>query len=434
MNYGETCGYLRSLDSLGSVLGLDSIRELLKRLSDPHNKMKFVHIAGTNGKGSVGAFVTSVLSKAGIRAGRYLSPAVKCPLEIIQCDNRNIHSAKFADIISRIRPICDGMVSDGLHHPTRFEIETAAAFVFFAEQKCDIAVVECGMGGLLDATNVIENTECAVITPISKDHIAFLGDTDAEIAVHKAGIIKRGASVVYAAGEYDVNRVIDSKAAECGCPVTAVYQDKIQWRLDDAGALVMDYGNYSDAVIGLRGIYQTVNAALAMECLEALKARGYNIPKDAVYTGLAKTRWFGRFERLGSSPDFIIDGAHNPAGAAVLAQSLNTYYPNGGLTFIIGFFADKDYPRILEKIMPMAARIFTISTPDNPRTLSAKTLAQYIKKYYDVVGVSVTECASVKEAVNAALAYTKPEGVIVAFGSLSHLSLIDDAYHLCRLF
>ncbi len=434
MNYSETCGYLKSLDSLGNVLGLDSIRELLKRLGDPHKKMKFVHIAGTNGKGSVGAFVASVLAKAGIRAGRYLSPAVKCPLEIIQCDNRNIHSTKFADIVSRIKPICEGMLSCGLPHPTRFEIETAAAFVFFTEQKCDIAVVECGLGGLLDATNVIENTECAVIAPISKDHTAFLGDTEEEIAVQKAGIIKRGSGVVYAAGEYGVNRVIEEKAAEFGCPVTAVYQDKIRWRLDGSGALVMDYGNYSDAVIGLRGIYQTVNAALAMECLEALKARGYNIPKDAVYTGLAKTRWFGRFERLGSNPDFIIDGAHNPAGAAVLAQSLNTYYPGGGLTFIIGFFADKDYPRILEIIIPMAARIFTISTPDNPRALSAKTLAEYIKKYYDVVGVSVTECASVKEAVNAALLYTKPDGAIVAFGSLSHLSLIEDEYRLWKLF
>lgn len=434
MNYSETCGYLKSLDSLGSVLGLDSIRELLKRLGDPHKKMKFVHIAGTNGKGSVGAFVTSMLAKAGIRAGRYLSPAVKCPLEIIQCDNRNIHSAKLADIVSRIKPVCEDMLSCGLPHPTRFEIETAAAFVFFAEQKCDIAVVECGLGGLLDATNVIENTECAVITPISKDHTAFLGDTEEEIAVQKAGIIKRGSSVVYAAGEYGVNRVIESRAAECGCAVTAVYQDKIRWRLDGSGALIMDYGDYSDAVIGLRGIYQSFNAALAIECMEALKSRGYNISGEAVYMGLAKTQWFGRFERLGGNPDFIIDGAHNPAGAAVLAQSLNAYYPDGGLTFIIGIFKDKDYPCILEKIMPMAARIFTISTPDNPRALSAKTLAEYIKKYYDVVGVSVTECSSVKEAVNAALLYTKPDGAVVAFGSLSHLSLIEDAYRLCKLF
>ena len=434
MNYRETCDYLKSLDSLGSVPGLDSIRELLRRLENPHNKMKFVHIAGTNGKGSVGAFVASVLEKAGIRAGRYLSPAVKVPLEIIQCSNRNISSGKFADIISRIKSICETMISDDLPHPTRFEIETAAAFVFFAEQKCDIAVVECGMGGLLDATNIIENTECAVITPISKEHTSFLGDTETEIASHKAGIIKHGASVVYAAGKDDVNHVIESKAAELGCSVTAVTRYKIMWRLNDAGALVMDYGNYSEAVIGLKGIYQTLNAALAIECIEALKSRGCNIPQDAVYTGLAETRWFGRFEKLGSRPDFIIDGAHNPAGAAVLAESLKIYYPEGAITFIIGVFADKDYPHIIEEIMPMAARISTISTPGNTRALSAKTLAEYIKKYYDVVGVSVTECASVKEAVASAFKHTKPDGAVVAFGSLSHLSLIEDEYRLLTLF
>ena len=428
MDYIETCAYLKSLDRLGSVPGLDSIAELLRRLGSPQNNTKFVHISGTNGKGSVGAFVTSVLGEAGFRTGRYLSPAVKEPLEIIRCDGKNILPEEFAAIISRLRTVCDSMLCDGLPHPTRFELESAAAFVFFAEKKCDIAVAECGMGGLLDATNIIENTLCAVITPISADHTAFLGDTLTEIARHKAGIIKRGSAVVYASGDTSVNHIIESKAAEYACPVSAVEGDKIQWHFGGDGGLVLDYGNYREAKIGLRGIYQTANAALALECVEALKAQGYNIPEAAVYRGLAKTRWFGRFERLGQNPDFIIDGAHNPAGAAALAESLKIYYPDGGLTFIIGVFADKDYPKILEFVLPMASKVFTVSTPDNPRALSFEILAEYIKKYYDVVDISVTECASVGEAVTAALRQTKVSGAIIAFGSLSHLSLIEEEY------
>lgn len=428
MDYIETCKYLKSLDCLGSVPGLDSIAKLLVQLGNPQNNTKFVHISGTNGKGSVGAFVTSVLVEAGFCAGRYLSPAVKEPLEIIQYNNENILPEEFAAIVSRLKTACDSMLRDGLAHPTRFELETAAAFVFFAEKKCDIAVVECGMGGLLDATNIIENTLCAVITQISLEHTAFLGNTAEEIARHKAGIIKRGARVVYAAGDASVNNVIESKAAEYGCPVTAVEREKVQWRFSGDGGLVLDYQNYHEAAIGLRGIYQTGNAALALECAESLKAQGYGIPDEAVYRGLAKARWFGRFERLGEKPDFIIDGAHNPAGAAALAESLRAYYPDGGLTFIIGVFADKDYPKILEYVMPMASRVFTVSTPDNPRALSSKTLAEYIKKYYDVVDVSVTECASVGEAVTDALEQTEASGAVIAFGSLSHLSLIEEEY------
>ncbi|MCM1309025.1 MAG: Mur ligase family protein, partial [Butyrivibrio sp.] len=321
MDYTETRAYLKSLERLGSVPGLDSIAQLLGRFGNPQKNTRFVHISGTNGKGSVGAFVTSVLSEAGFRVGRYLSPAVASPLEIIQMNQKNISEEDFSEIISRIRAVCASMLNDGFAHPTRFELETAAALVFFAEKKCDLAVVECGMGGLLDATNIIENTLCAVITPISAEHTAFLGNTVWEIARHKAGIIKRGAAVVYAAGDEAVNRIIESKVAEYGCHASAVSDAEISWRIDGEDSLVLDYKKYRGARIGLRGIYQAANAALALECIDALRARGCGIPEDAVYAGLAKARWFGRFERIGRKPDFIIDGAHNPAGAKALAES-----------------------------------------------------------------------------------------------------------------
>lgn len=429
MNYTETCGYLESLNGLGSVPGLDSITELLKRLGNPQRKTRFVHIAGTNGKGSVGAFVMSVLTEAGYMAGRYLSPAVKEPLEIIQCSNRLILPEEYADLISLIRPVCEEMVRDGLPHPTRFEIETAAAFLFFERQKCPIAVVECGMGGLLDATNIISGTDCAVITSISLDHTAFLGNTLEEIAAHKAGIIKKGCEAVYLEGEDCVNRIIEKKAAEAGCAAVPVSPGEITRRcFPEDGHIVFDYKNYPGVLIKLMGTYQAENAALAIECLEALKRKGYNINRDAVYRGLAAARWFGRFERIGRRPDFIIDGAHNPAGARALAQSLRTYYPEGGLTLIIGIFADKDYDGVLKYLMPMAARVFTVDLPDRRRSLPAKTLAEYIKKHYYVKSIPLYSCRSAGEAVELALESTDDSGTIAAFGSLSHLALIEEEY------
>lgn len=429
MNYTETCGYLESLNGLGSVPGLDSIAELLKRLGNPQRKTRFVHIAGTNGKGSVGAFVMSVLTEAGYMAGRYLSPAVKEPLEIIQCSNRLILPEEYADLISLIRPVCEEMVRDGLPHPTRFEIETAAAFLFFERQKCPIAVVECGMGGLLDATNIISGTDCAVITSISLDHTAFLGNTLEAIAAHKAGIIKKGCEAVYLEGEDCVNRIIEKKAAETGCAAVPVSPGEIASRcFPEDGHIVFDYKNYPGVLINLMGTYQAENAALAIECLEALKRKGYNINRDAVYRGLAAARWFGRFERIGRRPDFIIDGAHNPAGARALAQSLRTYYPEGRLTLIIGIFADKDYDGVLKYLMPMAAKVFTVDLPDRRRSLPAKTLAEYIKKHYYVESIPLYSCRSAGEAVELALESTDDSGTIAAFGSLSHLALIEEEY------
>lgn len=427
MKYEEACNYLESLNGLGSVPGLESISELSRRLGNPEKSMRFVHIAGTNGKGSVGAFVTSVLIAAGYRTGRYLSPAVKESLEIIQCNNLNVLPEDFADIITVIKKICDGMVAGGLPHPTRFEVETAAAFMYFVRQKCDIAVVECGMGGLLDATNIITNTECAVITPIALDHTDFLGDTLDEIAVHKAGIIKNGCEVVYSSVNPLVNAIIEKKALSLGCPLTAVHTDGIKWRIANGG-IVMEYGKYSDLTVNLAGIYQVQNAALATECIQALCRRGYTVDDSALYSGLWDVRWFGRFQKIGSSPDFIIDGAHNPAGAMALAESLKAYYPDGGLTFIVGVFADKDYKTILEYVMPMARLVYTVSTPDNSRALSSKTLAEYIKKYYDVMDISVQSCETVGEAVEFAMERTDVSGAVIAFGSLSHLALIEREY------
>lgn len=416
--------YLDSLNKLGSVPGLDSIRELLYRLGNPQDKVKCIHIAGTNGKGSVGAFITEILIKAGYKVGRYASPAVVEPLEIINLNNANISEEVFEKNISEISVVCNKMVEDGLSHPTRFEVETAAAFVFFAREGCDFAVVECGMGGLLDATNIVENVSCSVITSISIDHTSFLGETIEEIATQKAGIIKSGVPVVMAKCVDSVVDVIckttSQKAAELHMASEA---SNLRFNKDN---IVFDYKGYDNIEIGLLGVYQPQNAAVALECINVLKENGYSVPEEAIYKGFKDTGWFGRFSMLGKKPDFIVDGAHNPDGARALLDCIKTYYPEGNLTFVVGFFADKDYKGILDLCMPYCKRIFTIETPDNPRALSSKALAEFIKNNYDVV---VSSCDIIEEAVQSAINNTDESGAVIVFGSLSHLAMVSQAYY-----
>lgn len=415
--------YLDSLNKLGSVPGLDSIRELLHRLGNPQNKVKCIHIAGTNGKGSVGAFITEILIKVGYKVGRYASPAVVEPLEIIKLNNANISEDVFEKIISEIAVVCNKMVEDGLSHPTRFEVETAAAFVFFAMEGCDFAVVECGMGGLLDATNIVENVVCSVITSISIDHTGFLGETIEEIATQKAGIIKSGVPVIMAKGVDSVIDVISKTAVEKNSDLYMA--SEVSNLRFNKGDIIFDYKDYDNIEIGLLGVYQPQNAAVALECINVLKENGYSVPDEAIYKGFKDTGWFGRFSMLGKSPDFIVDGAHNPDGAKALLDCIKTYYPDGNLTFVVGFFADKDYKGILDLCMPYCKRIFTIETPDNPRALSSKALAEFIKNNYDVV---VSSCDKIEEAVQLAINNTDESDAVIVFGSLSHLAMVSQAY------
>ncbi len=424
MNYQETMEYLDSLNKLGSVPGLDSIRELLCRLGNPQDKVKFIHIAGTNGKGSVSAFTSSILIENGYRVGRYNSPAVLSPLEIIKLNAEDISEEHFADIISAIRVQCDAMNRDSLSHPTRFEIETAAAYVFFAEENCDYAVVECGMGGKLDATNVINTTVCSVITPISIDHTSFLGNSVSEIAGHKAGIIKSGVPVVSAAQNAKAEKVIRSYAmynnSEC-CFVTEPVNN-IRYT---GSKIIFDYKDFTDVEIGLLGTYQPYNAVTAIECALMLARYGVAIEKSSIYRGLLKAEWFGRFTRLGTAPDFYVDGAHNPDGAYMLSKCLKAYYPEGGLTFVVGVFADKDYAAILDCCIPYASKVITIETPQNSRALSAKALAEFVKNHYDVC---VHTYNDIEEAVHFAVDNTSSDKAVIAFGSLSHLANVKKAY------
>ncbi len=450
MNYIEAVSCLERLNTLGSRPGLETISELLKRLGNPQDKQYFVHIAGTNGKGSVGAFLESILTDAGYNVGRYSSPAVFEQLEIIKAGGRNISREDFASVISEIKSACDNMVSDGFAHPTRFEMETAAAFMYFYRKKCNIAIVECGMGGDLDATNIIKNTVCSVITGISRDHTAFLGDTVEEIASHKAGIIKPDSHTVCLFNEKYVH-IIENRASQLNNQVSYVYDNDVSNLVFDKekNTITFDYNDttgfrLNGLQIKIIGTYQPLNAALAVRTVQILHSCGYKISRQNIRSGLLDAVWRGRFQFLGHNPDFIIDGAHNPDGAKALEDCIKKYFPDTKLTFIIAVFSDKDIGGILEHIIPYASQIIATATPGNSRALPAKKLAQYIETYYDIkvmcrdnitdaVELALNTADSAEEIYGSAghvPATGNAVNAVIACGSLSHLAYVESAYRL----
>ncbi|SCP96605.1 bifunctional folylpolyglutamate synthase/dihydrofolate synthase [Anaerobium acetethylicum] len=428
MNFKEAQEYIEYIGKFGSVLGLEPIRELLDRLGNPQDRLDFVHIAGTNGKGSTLAFISTILKCAGCKVGRYISPVVFDYLEKIQVNGECISEEEFSLLAARVKDAADSMEKDGLQHPTAFEVETALAFLYFESQGCDVVVLETGLGGKLDATNIIRNTKCAVITSISMDHMGVLGSTLGEIAANKAGIIKSGAVVVSAMQEHEAEEAIRLEAAKYGCEV----------RIADMGqACDIEYGfekqrfsykGYRNLEISLAGSCQISNAILAVEAADALKAAGYPVSEDALRRGLKEASWTGRFTPIHREPFFIIDGAHNIDAAIKLKESLKLYFSGRRLIFIIGIFADKEHEKIIREMAPLASKIITV-TPPGPRGMPAEALADEIRRF----NKNVTWATGLEEAALESMKAAGPEDVIVAFGSLSYLGemkrIIERLFH-----
>ena len=417
MNYKEVMEYVEQVGRLGMVPGLDSIRELCRRLGDPQKALKFVHVAGTNGKGSVSAYVASALKCGGYKVGRYISPTIFDYRERIQVNGCLITKTALCRLMERIKEVCDGMVAVGLPHPTPFELETALGFLYFQEKKCDVVVLETGMGGLMDATNVVENTLTAVITSISMDHMKFLGATLKEIAAQKAGIIKKGCTVVALGQCREVMEVIRAQAVELGCPLMVAEESKagnLRYGLERQR---FDYGGMKGVEISLAGQYQIANAVLALEVLQALGGMGFGVSERMLRRGMAEASWPGRFTVIGKRPWFIVDGAHNEDGARRLAQSLEYYFKGKRILYIMGVFADKEYDKIIALTHSLADQIITVVAPGNPRALPAYELAQEVAKVHP----QVTAADSLEEAVEMGCLLAGKEDVIVAFGSLSFL-------------
>lgn len=420
MDYQQSRAYIRDAEQYaGGTLDLTNIKELMKRLGNPQDQLKYIHVAGTNGKGSVIAYLYTTLMKAGYHVGRYISPSVYSYREKIETEGKPISREKFAEQTTRVAAVIEEMTAEGLAHPTPFEIETAVAFLFFAEEKCDPVILEVGMGGITDATNLITTTELAVLVPISMDHQSFLGNTISEIAEKKAGIIKPGSSVVTIGQETEALEVIKKTGAEAGADVCVA-------DVSEAEVLEADFTGQrfcykgEEYTLSLAGSYQTENAVLALEALRILDERGYHTTLEQRKEGLWATRWNGRLTIIHKDPLFIVDGAHNPAAADMLEDSVRKYFKDRRLFFIMGVFKDKNYPYIIRKLCPYAEQILAIETPDNPRALPAEELAEAIRPY----NANVRAEKNISRAVEELFEMAGKDDVILSFGSLSFIGEI----------
>ena len=430
MNYSEARKFVEETTKYGSILGLETIKTLLDELGNPQDKVKIVHVAGTNGKGSVFTFVQNVLLKAGYHVGRYASPAVFEYREIIQFDGKNITEEEFAKYMANVKSACDRMVSQGKHHPTSFEVETALAYLYFSNKPCDIVLIETGMGGETDATNVEKEALCSVITSISLDHMQFLGNTVEDIAKVKAGIIKENSDVVVSNQGESIINVIESQAAVKNSKVVVAnepYNIKI-----DGYITSFDYVTANDkklsVKISMMGAYQLINACTAIETLEILRSKGYDITDENIIEGMKNAKWPGRMEVVKEQPLIVIDGAHNPGAAVKLKESIEMYFTNKRIAFIMGVLADKDYSKEIKIVAGLAKKIFTI-TPDNKRALNGEALALAVADSNKNVTFEPTLEEAVKETEN--LYKNNEIDMILAFGSLSYLgdlkNIINDA-------
>ena len=419
MDYLQARKYIIDAECYQGDMGLGNIRNLLKKIGNPQDDLKFIHIAGTNGKGSVMAYISTILSTARYCVGRYVSPTLYAYRERIQVDGLYIEEEAFTRHMEKLVWAIRQMLEEGMAHPTPFEIETALAFLYFKEKQCDIVVLECGMGGRDDATNIVENTIMAVFTSISTDHMEYLGNTLEEIATNKAGIIKPEAIVVSGRQALEVEETLWAICTErCNQLIVAKPREAVVRESTLVSQTFRYHGE--EVTIAMAGSHQIENAVLALECVNALNHIGYRIEKEDVYQGFLQTRWEGRFTLLREDPYFVVDGAHNPDAAAKLQQSLKMYFQEKEFVFIMGVLKDKQYEVIAETMAPMAKKIFTITTPDNPRALEADVFAQIISRYNE----QVQPCKSIEEAVAESLKIADKQDVIVAFGSLSFIGAI----------
>jgi len=416
MTYKEALDYIHSTRKFGWKLGLENIRNLLCMLGNPHEKLKYVHVAGTNGKGSTVAFISSVLTESGYKTGMFISPYIERFTERIQINGEEIPEDDLAKITKMVKECVDEMLQKGMTHPTEFEIVTAIGLQYFYEMNCDIVVLEVGLGGRFDSTNVINNSLVSVITSISYDHMDILGNTLPQIAFEKAGIIKENGDVVLYSQEKEVEEVIEAVCIGKKAKLHKVDFSKIKLQNFSIDGQIFDYGEYKNLKIGLLGKHQLKNAAVAIEACNILADKGYEIYDEYLRRGLEKAKWPGRMEIVCKSPLFIIDGAHNVEGTLTLAENLNTYFPEKKKILIMGVLKDKQYEEMIKIIVPLAGAVVAV-TPLSERALGSEELSEYIKLYCKNVMVGKTIEDGIEKAIN----IYDGESVICAFGSLYYI-------------
>lgn len=400
INYIEGCTWSRTR------LGLGRTRELLSRLGDPQKKLRFIHVAGTNGKGSTCAMLASVMQQAGYRTALYTSPYICRFNERMQINGEEIPDSRLAELTERVMPIAESMAD----HPSQFELVTAIAMQYFLEEHCDIVVLEVGLGGALDSTNAIDCPECSVITTIGLEHTEYLGSTLPEIASAKAGIIKPGCDVVCYRNVPEVEHVFEEVCREKNARLVKADFDSIRPISHSLSGQSFAWRNYTSLRLPLLGSHQLRNAAVVLETLNVMREKGWSISDSAIISGLAETKWPVRFEVLRAEPTVIIDGAHNPQCAEALAANIAEYLPGQKCTFLMGVLADKDYRQMLGSLAPYAERFFCVAPP-SPRALPADALAGVAAE----LGIPAQSCGDIQNAAELALGCGKP---VIACGSL----------------
>ena len=426
MKYTQALEYIENINRIkGSVMGLKSIRSLCEELNNPQDKLKFVHIAGTNGKGSTLAFVSTILKESGYLVGRYISPTIRQYRERFQVNAKIISQTMFCELLEKVKTACDSMVERGLEHPTAFEIETALAFLFFEKKGCDIVVLETGMGGIDDATNVVNTTVLSILTSISMDHMQFLGDTIEKITQKKCGIIRPGVPVVSSNSDERVVNVIEENCRKMQSSIAFLDNDSITQIKGSLSKQSFKY-NKIKYEIRLSGTWQIQNAALAVMASNALNEAGFKkINEESIKKGLLLTEWPARFQTVSKRPLIIIDGAHNEGAALRLRESIDMYLSDKKHIYIMGMFRDKEVDKVVSTIVKDGVMVFTCQAPNNPRAMRPVELAEVVRKY----NPGVTCCDSVDEALEFATAMCDEDTAIIACGSLAYLGRILDIFN-----
>ena len=416
MNYQESLDYILGTPNPGGVYERNVMQSLLAKLGDPHKGVKYVHIAGTNGKGTTSAFIASVLREAGYKTGLYTSPFIQRFNERIQVNGEQIPDGDLARITTTISEKVPEVMAEGRRRPTIFELITALGFCWFKEQQCDVVVLEVGMGGRLDATNAImdEDSVVSAMVNIGFDHMEFLGDTLPLIAGEKAGIIKEKGDVVVYGQSPEVEKVFYDKAMEKHAAYTRSDNETAVVKKMDVTGTVFRFGPWRDMKIRLLGRYQVRNACTALTVIERLRFHGFRFTDEQVYAGMEKAIWPGRAELLRQEPTVIVDGAHNPQGFEALMETMELLFPGKKLRIVLGVLADKDFNAGIDIAIPHAKKFYAV-TPPSYRALDAGELAADIRQKADV---PVAPFESIPAAIEAALAESAKDDVIAILGSL----------------
>ncbi|MFY9177892.1 MAG: folylpolyglutamate synthase/dihydrofolate synthase family protein [Caldicoprobacterales bacterium] len=417
MNYNQALEYIYRAYKFGSKLGLENITDLLNRLGNPQYKFKYIHVAGTNGKGSVTSMIAHILHEAGYKVGMFTSPYLENFTERIQINLKEMPREDLGAVTEIVKEKVEEMVAEGRNHPTVFEIITAIGLVYFAKQQVDMAVVEVGLGGRFDATNVVDKPLLSVITSIGFDHMDVLGNTLGEIAFEKAGIIKPGRPVVTYPQLSEAISVLRQVSKDRNALLYEVSPDQINVKESSLEGNFFDFRykdrEYKDLRLNLIGEHQLLNAATALTAIEVVRGLGVLVPETSIYQGLARTKWPGRLEKVYQNPLIIIDGAHNAAGASALADTISKYFDKEEVTLVLGILNDKEVDAVVSKVCPLAHTTVT-TKPDNPRAMDPEQLSSKALEYCDRV---ITE-PKIPDAIDKAIDIAGHQGVVLICGSL----------------